>query len=37
MFDADMKTNIDDVTVEGKEVGGVSSSLDALRKLTKKD
>ena len=37
MFDADMKTNIDDVSVEGKEVGGVSSSLDALRKLNKKD
>jgi hypothetical protein len=37
MFDSDMKTNIDDVTVEGKEVGGVSSSLDALRKLNKKD
>ena len=37
MFDADMKTNIDDVSVEGKEVGGVGGSLEALRRLNKKD
>jgi hypothetical protein len=33
MFDTDMKTNIDDVSVEGKEVTGVKSNLDALRRL----
>jgi hypothetical protein len=33
LFSTDVKTNIDDVSVEGKEVGGVKGSLDALRKL----
>jgi hypothetical protein len=35
MFRTDMKTNIDDVSVEGKEVGGVQTNLEALRKLQK--
>jgi len=35
LFSSDVKTNIDDIQVEGKEVGGVSGSLDALRKLRK--
>lgn len=33
MFGSDIRTNIDDVSVEGKEVGDVKGSLEALRKL----
>lgn len=37
MFKADMNTNIDNVKVEGDEVKGVKSNLEALRKLRQKE
>jgi hypothetical protein len=36
MFDADMKTNIDDVKVDDGEVRDVRGNLDALRRLNEK-
>ena len=37
LFDADMKTNIDDVALDGSSVSDVSQNLAALRKLMGKD